>query len=374
MSDLLLTQGIVFFAVFFLLQVVHPAVAMASSASTETSAARISSRCACRRLRVEVPATAVSGAVDCHCSHCRKFHLAAFTSFLVVPEERIPDVTIQDANEEDEEETGAALRYSDACSAAEEQYPEAKATVIRTSCRHCHSKLYSTFRTNDKDVTLLLNLGPVDCDTIPESLVTQCRTNRRQLITGQAVPWTRAQPRYKENDDDDDNEASEHSMVLKGSCSCGSCRYEISDWNPPTELLHCYCLLCRQLSGGPFMTWMPVYQRNFCWTSGKEKVEAASLSAKVDSEKTFTEDKSPLQLVRTTSFGQRHICQQCGGVLTIVYDEDGDTMIWPVAAGVDDVSALSDEALEYVAHICCGYKQRWYNLPDDGLPRIAEAS
>ena len=40
--------------------------------------------------------------------------------------------------------------------------------------------------------------------------------------------------------------------------------------------------------------------------------------------------KDTLELVRTTSHGQRHECSRCGGVLTIVYDSQPNT-IWPVA-------------------------------------------
>jgi hypothetical protein len=75
-------------------------------------------------------------------------------------------------------------------------------------------------------------------------------------------------------------------------------------------------------------------------------------------------------LVRTTSHGQRHFCPSCRACLTIVYDDQPET-IWPVAASLEDSTALT---LYGVSHICCRYRPKWYELPKDGLPRIQEAS
>ena len=84
-----------------------------------------------------------------------------------------------------------------------------------------------------------------------------------------------------------------------------------------------------------------------------------------------------LTLVRTTNHGQRHMCSACGACLTIVYDSQPDT-IWPAAGSFHDSSlpltlnAMSD-LLYRVIHICCIWKQAWYDLPEDGLPRIKYA-
>jgi hypothetical protein len=75
-------------------------------------------------------------------------------------------------------------------------------------------------------------------------------------------------------------------------------------------------------------------------------------------------------LVRTTAHGRRHFCPSCRACLTIVYDDQPET-IWPVAASLEDSTALT---LYGVSHICCRYRPRWYELPKDGLPRTQEAS
>jgi len=138
-------------------------------------------------------------------------------------------------------------------------------------------------------------------------------------------------------------------LQVTGSCACGDCSYAIP-FEPPMELQHCYCKVCRHLSGSAFQTWVPVYHENFVWTRNEPA------------------------LVRTTEHGQRHVCTKCGGVLTIVYDSDPD-FVWPAAGGFDDSTLPKEEStvseyLDRVVHICCIWKQPWYELPNDGLKRI----
>ena len=82
--------------------------------------------------------------------------------------------------------------------------------------------------------------------------------------------------------------------------------------------------------------------------------------------------------MRTTRHGQRHECTHCGTVLSIVYDSQPDC-IWPVAGAIDD-DAFPDArsgalaaSLARVIHICTSDLQGWYELPDDGLPRLKYA-
>ena len=114
---------------------------------------------------------------------------------------------------------------------------------------------------------------------------------------------------------------------------------------------HCYCGLCRRLSGSVCQTWVPVRPTGFTWTAS-----------------------GALTLVRTTAHGQRHMCAECGTTLTIVYDSQPDC-IWPVAGVLDDDSLPADMpmALGRVIHICCSMMQTWHALPDDGMPRLKHA-
>ena len=68
------------------------------------------------------------------------------------------------------------------------------------------------------------------------------------------------------------------------------------------------------------------------------------------------------------------MCKRCGTTLTIVYDSQPDC-IWPVAGVLDDESLPADipAALCRTIHICCVYMQPWFELPDDGMPRLKYA-
>ena len=81
--------------------------------------------------------------------------------------------------------------------------------------------------------------------------------------------------------------------------------------------------------------------------------------------------RDALELVRTTRHGQRHECARCGGVLTIVYDEQPE-LTWPAAGSLDDATLPADVGAQVyrVIHICCAWMQPWYALPDDGHPRL----
>jgi hypothetical protein len=64
--------------------------------------------------------------------------------------------------------------------------------------------------------------------------------------------------------------------------------------------------------------------------------------------------------------------------LTIVYDDDPD-YVWPAAGGFDDATLPDEESkvsayLDRVVHICCFWKQSWYQIPNDGLKRIDYAA
>ena len=109
-------------------------------------------------------------------------------------------------------------------------------------------------------------------------------------------------------------------MGATGGCGCGACRFRCQVV-APTELQHCYCRLCRQLSGAAYVTWVPVQRETLQWEAGVGST---------------TDDPDALELVRTTPHGQRHQCSQCGSVLTIVYDGQPD-LVWP-AAGCFDVA------------------------------------
>ena len=71
--------------------------------------------------------------------------------------------------------------------------------------------------------------------------------------------------------------------TLTGGCACGGCTFECQS-GPEFQTQHCYCKLCRQLSGAAAQTWVPVRLEGFTWLR-----------------------QETLELVRTTAHGQRHM-------------------------------------------------------------------
>lgn len=293
-----------------------------TSAAMSVSAHSIKGSCACGSVKLQVDGiTCDSTAVDCHCPHCRKYHVSAFSSYLVAPEDT---VTMQ----------GDSITvFPDKC---DEMGP-----VSRMFCNKCFGKLAT--RTNDN--RLLLCMGSLVDASIPKSLTEKWKNSRTEWQKSSAAAWPKALPKM-----------TKHQLlpplVVTGSCACGKCAYEIP-MEQGSEQQHCYCKLCRQLSGSAFMTWVPVDDKDVVWTTDEPA------------------------LVRTTDHGRRHICTTCGGALTIVYDEDPD-YVWPAAGGFNDASLPVDEVqmsayLDGVCHICCKWKQEWYELPKDGLKRIKYA-
>jgi len=357
-------------------------VVTAAMASSEVSSAaallrqqqqqqQLVSECACGSSRVSVtlPSTTTKGstplqAVDCHCAQCRKYHVASFASYLVVDD---------DDNDDDKSRSivvfeGDTRTFSDSCGEL--------GAVQRIACSSCHSKLATTTTQSSDDSRsskMLINMGPLVDATIPAEWASSWRSQRSAWQRSQEATWLHAQPAFEEDED----EPAAH--MVTGGCACGRHRYRIR-YQPPQELQHCYCRLCRQMSGASFMTWIPVYNADFEWIQGDtNNGEASTISSTAT---TTTIAMGEPALVRTTDHGQRHVCQACGGALTIVYDDQED-MTWPAAGGLNDneqanMLLLKDcdtvsQTLCNVMHICCRYRQAWYQLPKDGLPRVQEA-
>mmetsp|Transcript_18547 Transcript_18547/g.33588 ORF Transcript_18547/g.33588 Transcript_18547/m.33588 type:complete len:320 (-) Transcript_18547:757-1716(-) len=288
---------------------------------------RVSAVCSCQDVTVWIGGvTPGTPTIDCHCPRCRKFHVSAFASYLKVPSDLVQNLDISKVK-----------TISDSCSLL--------GPVDRLFCRQCFGKI-ATKQTNCDDEYFYISMGMLDDETLPEQCSTTFQTNRAGQNTALTSSWHNAKPIL-----------SRHRIlpltknVVTGGCSCGTFRYQFN-LRFPSELQHCYCRLCRKLSGSAFMTWVPTKKSDFLWV---DQIEPA--------------------LVRTTGHGCRHICQECGGVLTIIYDSQPE-LIWPAAGGFDDESIPSNysDYLGRVIHICCTWKQDWYAIPEDGMPRVKHAS
>lgn len=462
----------------------------------------LSSLCECGAVEIQFPASSVTtkpidnignhhqdrnnndrtttAAVDCHCPSCRKYHVAAFTSYVQVPYHLlkvvIDPLCLRNPLASSHDVLGT---FRDYCSGSWGVPGASPIPVQRIYCKQCSSKMYTkpileSSIDEIKQELVFVNMGPLLDESIPSNLSLQWKLQkpnlrpldgsakrmeeriyesqygRMQWKVSETAAWTWALPRYDiqkhqndeeyddnniynsgknyknefeyaaddngEEDDSDDNNFEEGnsgdfdsncvkkariSTIMKGGCTCGLCRYELQ-FQAPTEIQHCYCTICRNLSGSAFMSWIPIELSLFRWTSTVDKIiidnkfnsveqqqftkkssfpYSSSGSRTVNATSSFqTEENLGANhlLVRYTGHAQRHVCTECRSAISIRYDLDGTDVLWIAAATLDTIHIPSvyrgvDRYLERVVHICCGSKQSWYELPDDGMARIDEA-
>ena len=398
--------------------------------------------CQCGRIRVTVPHADIRvdpppppskkkregddstyhAAVDCHCPSCRKYHVADRASYLLVPADKVEfhefDVQPGKSNPSSTS-TSTSKPLSLSLLQPMGSVPSSSLYIFQDSCRHlgpvlryqcahCRTKIATQPRPQDDQQRdqhrdhrpygidqYFLNLASIRDDSLPQKWTRQWRAFRYPWQYANQCVWTRARAESEydddsessgsgggsSSDDDDDDDEKDRKKAgfhgtphrVSGSCACGTYRYQInypSIKSATTELQHCYCQLCRRLSGGPFQTWMPAPREYFTWLPRNGSDDGASCRAPPPHEP---------PLYRYTNHGRRHVCDNCGGVLTIVYDADGEDVVWPAAGGIDDscLPPSKEEMSKYlygVCHICCRYRQSWYALPNDGNSRISEAS
>lgn len=287
----------------------------------------VSGRCKCGKVRYHFPAEEVvplgdggtMAMVKCHCAPCRKAHGAFFATFVPV---RTTAIVCDKGRE-------LIRAREDKCAGVD------GGSVRRLFCGECFSALATL---PSKGSVVHISAGPLLDTTLPTALAqptfVEWRREEAPVLLG-FVPSKRAGRRKAKG-----------LTPVSGGCACGACRFTLKDF--PSELQHCYCRLCRRLSGAAFQTWSSINEGDLKWT-------------KHDS----------LKLVRTAEHGQRHVCTKCGVFMTIVYDADG--AIWPVAGVLDDAYTEEDVKVTEVSHICVKWKQCWLTLPDDRLPRWQHA-
>lgn len=128
-------------------------------------------------------------------------------------------------------------------------------------------------------------------------------------------------------------------MTIKGSCLCGSVRYEIA--GPVARAGHCHCSMCRKTHGAAFVTWAIVSPDQFRWTSGEEFVQGYA--------------SSPGR--------ERCFCRKCGSSLAATHSGQ----VTEVALGTAD----GDPGVRPMEHIFVGSKAPWHDITD-ALPQFEE--
>lgn len=125
---------------------------------------------------------------------------------------------------------------------------------------------------------------------------------------------------------------------LTGGCACGRVRYRLDA--APYDAGYCHCRLCQRSAGAPSNAFATVPFPAFVVTAGA------------------------LRWRRSTDFGRRGFCADCGTQLTIDVEFQADEIDFTIAS-LDDLSAV-----EPGFHIFWAERVPWLR-PVDDLPRYA---
>jgi hypothetical protein len=125
---------------------------------------------------------------------------------------------------------------------------------------------------------------------------------------------------------------------LTGGCMCGNVRYELK--HQPFDCGWCHCRTCQLYGGAPAMPFASVRSEDFAWTRGEEKV----------------------CWIRSSSFGRRAFCSDCGSPLQVRVAHQPESVDFPIIT-LDDPDAIAPQF-----HIFWSSKVAWFD-PGDDLPR-----
>eukprot|EP00977_Amphora_coffeiformis_P027394 scaffold34609_cov146-Amphora_coffeaeformis.AAC.1 len=443
----------------------------------------VSCRCGACVMHITDDPSLVTVASDCHCPSCRRYHTAAFGSFLRVRASSVVAVVRRDNNNDDDnDDDDDDNNNNDEDVWKSYRHECAQLGVVdRLFCKHCFAKLAtkpihqdddsnnkrnndSGSDDNDDDYDYYyINMGSLQDDTIRadySAAWSHHRTAWQVQDPSQMAPWYPAHPDYvvtppsrsspspsslssssssssppTPKDSDTTTTTKDIEMgktstattslataptepaaassstssssstavaaakkfspsptsptpptaaltTLQGGCVCGRVRYEITDWDIPNHMPHCYCHVCRHTSGAAFLSWIFCRKTHFGWIG--------------DNQHHHHHHHHAATPVRTTDMAVRYFCKTCAGNVLMVYDEEADRRVWPTVGSVDDASwrklasfltteqqqqqqqppprvgGCADGCLDYVSHIYCVARPLWYALPEDGLPRWDE--
>jgi hypothetical protein len=128
----------------------------------------------------------------------------------------------------------------------------------------------------------------------------------------------------------------QENVALEGGCVCGAVRYRVA--SRPFEAGYCHCELCRRSSGAPVLAFATVPLAHFIVIKGEPRRR------------------------RSTSFGERWFCADCGTQLTMHVDHQPDTIDFTIAS-LDLPAQVLPEF-----HIFFDSRIDWFDCADE-LPR-----
>jgi hypothetical protein len=129
--------------------------------------------------------------------------------------------------------------------------------------------------------------------------------------------------------------------MLTGGCTCGAIRFRIEA--PPYDTGWCHCRICQRTSGSVGMVFTTVAKHAYRLEQGAARVGQ----------------------YKSTTFGERTFCRDCGAPLTIHVHHQPDEI--DIAAGsLDDPSAVTP-----AFHLFVEQAPAWLTLADS-LPCFPE--
>ena len=126
--------------------------------------------------------------------------------------------------------------------------------------------------------------------------------------------------------------------MLRGSCLCGSVRYEVRA--PLARIVHCHCSMCRKAHGAAFGSYGNVKEQDFALLAGEAEIASHQSSPEV----------------------KRTFCRRCGSNLQFISTKRPGT--FSLALGTLD----DDPGEKPQFHIFVGSKAPWFKIAD-GLPQ-----
>jgi hypothetical protein len=121
--------------------------------------------------------------------------------------------------------------------------------------------------------------------------------------------------------------------VLTGGCECGRVRYQLSA--KPVDPGYCHGSTCQAVSGAPVLAYASVPIGAFTLTQGAPRRR------------------------RSSKFGERAFCSDCGTQLTMQVDHQPDTIDFTLAS-LDTPEAVAPEF-----HIWTRSRIEWFDIADD---------
>ena len=130
----------------------------------------------------------------------------------------------------------------------------------------------------------------------------------------------------------------ESNKLLAGGCVCGAVRYELA--SALVDAGYCHCGICRRSAGAPVVAFATVPINDFVLTSGEPRKR------------------------RSTNFGDRWFCTDCGTQIAVHVDHQPDTIDFTIA------SLDTPDAVRPTFHIFFADHIAWFEGADN-LPRYA---